>query len=422
MFNSLIRLFFSKTAKHTYLVSFGNGLAILCAFVFTVTLFRLLSYSDFGYFSALWSLILLVSDISDLGIGNSLSRFLPPLEGNKKRLHSFLRTAFFLQLGIALFAAGAVFFFSPFISDILFHNREFIYLVKITSLGIFGYILFNFFIYGLSARQKFVIVCLLTSLGGLVRVGFLFLLIAFSLLNLSNVVWIQSIVFFVLLPLGFIFIEWKFLKTKRTSGDLKKLIFFSSFLGASRSLTAISSRLDVLMLVALAGPSQAGIYATASRVISVYPLFTGSFILVLGPKIASMRNKIEVKRLLKKVILATGGFISSIMLLIAIAHPFMIILFSSKSAPAVSVLRLLLLAMIFFVGSVPSVSLAIYFLKKPYILTINSILQLVIVVLGNLIFIPLWGNLGPAISLILAYGVSFVLTSYLSYYYWRKEA
>lgn len=421
MFNFLTRLFFSKTARHTYLVTFGNGLAILCAFVFTVTLFRLLTYSDFGYFSALWSLILLVSEICDLGIGNSLSRFLPPLEKNKKRLWSFLKTAFFLQVAIAFLAAFIIFLFAPFIADILFHSRELVGLIKIISLGIFGYILFNFFVYSLSARQKFLKVSIFTSLGGLARVGFLFLLIIFSFINLTNVIWVQSLVFFVLLPLGFIFLGTVFLKEKRTSGDLKKFVLFSSFLGASRSLTAISSRLDVLMLVALSGASQAGIYATASRVISVYPLFTGSFILVLGPKIASMKTAIEVKRFLKRAIWATLGVILSIILFIAVAHPFMVILFSSKAAPAVSVLRLLLFSMIFFVGSTPAVALAIYYLKKPQILAINSVLQLIIVILGNFIFIPLWGRLGPAVSLILAYGVSFVLTSYLSYYYWKKK-
>lgn len=421
MFNFLTRLFFSKTAKHTYLVTFGNGLAIVCAFVFTVILVRHLSFADFGYFSVLWSLILLTCEVSDFGIGNSLSRFLPPLEKDRKGLRSFLKTAFLTQLAIAFFAAGAIFFFAPFISDLLFHSRDLVSLVKVISLGIFGYILFNFFVYSLSARQKFLKVSIFTSLGGLARVGFLFLLIILSFINLRNVVLLQSLVFFILLPLGFIFLGTGFLKEKRTSGDLKKLIFFSSFLGASRSLTAISSRLDVLMLVALTDASQAGMYAIASRVISVYPLFTGSFVLVLGPKIALMKGKVEVVRFFKKVILVTMGVILSILLFIAIAYPFMTILFSEKAAPAVPAFRLLLLAMIFFVGSIPAVALTIYYLKKPQILTINSILQLFIVILGNFIFIPLWGKLGPAVSLILAYGISFVLTSYLSYYYWKKK-
>jgi len=73
-------IFLSKTARNTFLVFTGNGVSAFLSFLFTVTLVRQLSISDFGYFSALLSLLLLVTDVSDIGIGSSLSAFLPPME------------------------------------------------------------------------------------------------------------------------------------------------------------------------------------------------------------------------------------------------------------------------------------------------------------------------------------------------------
>src|SRR5437870_431184 len=94
-------LAFSKTARHTYVVFLGNGLSAVLAFVFTVSITRYLNLADFGYFSAVLSFILLITDISDLGISSSLSRFLPTMESTPTKLFSFLKSAFVVQISIA---------------------------------------------------------------------------------------------------------------------------------------------------------------------------------------------------------------------------------------------------------------------------------------------------------------------------------
>jgi O-antigen/teichoic acid export membrane protein len=68
-------LLVSVTARNTYAVFAGNRASAFFSFIFTVLLVRYLSLSDFGNFSALLSLILIVTEIADLGIGQSLSSF-----------------------------------------------------------------------------------------------------------------------------------------------------------------------------------------------------------------------------------------------------------------------------------------------------------------------------------------------------------
>ena len=202
-----------------------------------------------------------------------------------------------------------------------------------------------------------------------------------------------------------------FLGVKTNAGDLKKLFKFTIFIGIARGLTAIASRLDVLMLISLRNATEAGIYSTAAKVVSIYPLLSGSFSMVLAPKIAKIQDRRVLAAFLKKAILATALIIMSNIVMMIFAYPFIIVLFGQKAAPAVEVFRWLLLAMIFFVASIPPVTLAIYHLKKPYILSINSILQLLIVFFGNLYFIPRFGMVGPAFSLILAYALTLFLTT-----------
>ncbi|MBI3379837.1 oligosaccharide flippase family protein [Candidatus Gottesmanbacteria bacterium] len=421
LFSFLKRLAFSKTARNVYLVFFGNGLSVIFAFVFFQISFRNMRLEDFGYFSALLSLLLLVTDIADIGIGSSLSAFLPPLESQKKKLLSFLKTAFFFQLSIAVGVSLIIFIFSPNIADWLFHTGKLTYLVQVTSLGMLAAILAAFFQNALSARQKFLQVSFLSAFSSITRVIFLIILIFAAKVFLVNVVWLQSINFIILAILAFILVDIEFLRMKKNSGDFKKLISFTSYLGIARGLTAIASKLDVLMLIAITNATEAGVYSIASRVISIYPLLAGSFSMVIAPRISATQDKKFLRSFMYKVILVTIGLIGTILILILIAHPFMIILFTQKAELAVTTFQLLLVSMAFFVASIPPVSLVIYYLRKPHILTVNGLLQLIIVIVGNIIFIPKFGRLGPAYSLILAYGITLFTTSILAYYYFRKH-
>lgn len=422
MLTILTRLVFSKTARNTYFVFFGNGLSAFFAFLFTVLYTNNLSWADIGYFSAILSLLLLISDVADMGIGTSLSAFLPPMEAMKGKLLAFLKTAVLLQMVIAIGITGVLLLFSEILGEMLFHTDRVNFLLQISIVGIFFTILANFCQYTLSARQKFMQVAFLSAFGGLVRLFMLSVIFILSAMNLSNTVYIQTLSGFVFLLFSSLFLfKMDFLPVKRLKGDLSKLISFTWLLGIARSLTSIASRLDVLMIISMRGPTEAGIYATASRIILFYPLLTGSFSTVIAPRISVLTEKKLLKQFMSKVILGTVGLLGTVLFLMIFAEPFMVILFPQKGIAAVGVFQLLLMSMFFFVGSIPAVNIAIYFLKKPNILTINSIIQLFLVVCGNLIFIPRFGRFGAAYSLILSYGVTFFLTSFLTYHYFKKK-
>jgi O-antigen/teichoic acid export membrane protein len=110
-----------------------------------------------------------------------------------------------------------------------------------------------------------------------------------------------------------------------------------------------------------------------------------------------------------KVSFGTLSLIGTIIVMIILADTFMTLLFTKA---ATAPFQLLLVSMIFFVASIPIVSLVIYYLKKPKVLSVNSILQVIIVIVGNFILIPKFGKLGPAISLILSYGITLFTTAF----------
>ncbi|OGG16296.1 hypothetical protein A3D77_02450 [Candidatus Gottesmanbacteria bacterium RIFCSPHIGHO2_02_FULL_39_11] len=420
--SSLIRkLLLSKTARNTYLVFMGNMISAVFAFIFTVVLYRVISLSDFGYYSAIFSLFILVCDVSDVGIGASLARFLPSLKNNRDRFNTFIKTSFLYQSGIVLVLCFLILILSNFLAGNFFHNPSLTPLVRVITVGIFGLTILNFFSYILSAEERFVGASVLSALSSILRLIFLILIILLSFVNLTSVIWTQIASMILTAFVALAFIGTRFLKSSPSSKDFGELLKFSKFLGIARSLTAVSSRLDTLMLIAFTNSVETGIYATASRVISIYPLLAGSFTSVIAPRISGIATKNEFKDYLLKIILATLGLIVTILVLIVIANPFITILFGEKAKDSVGVFQLLLVSQIFFTASIPAVAVAIYYVKKPQILTINSVLQLIIVIVGNLIFIPRYGRMGPALSLILAFAATVFLTSYLSIYSLRRH-
>lgn len=414
-------LLLSKTARNTYLVFIGNMISAVFAFVFTVVLYRVISISNFGYYSALFSLFILVCDVSDVGIGASLSHFLPALKNNRGRFNAFIKTSFLYQSGVVLALCLLILVVSNFLAGSFFHNPSLAPLVRVITIGIFGLTILNFFGYILSAEERFVGASILSALSSILRLIFLVVIILLSAVSLTSVMWTQIASMVLTACLGLAFIGSKFLKSSPNSKDYTDLLRFSKFLGVARSLTAVSSRLDTLMLIAFTNSVETGIYATASRVISIYPLLAGSFTSVIAPRISGIATKGEFKNYLSKVILATAGLISTILVLIVFAYPFITILFGQKARDSVEVFRLLLVSQIFFTASIPAVAVAIYYVKKPQILTINSILQLIIVIVGNLIFIPKYGRMGPAISLTVAFATTVFLTSCMSIYSLRRH-
>ena len=417
---SLVRLSLSKTARNTYSVTFGNGVSAFLAFVFTVIIARILSLDDLGYFSALMSFILLTTDVAELGIGTSLARFLPPLEKDKNTLQRFYITAFLAQVCVSTVLLAVIFVSAPHLASIVFRRTDFAFLIQLTGIAIVGSIMSNFYLYTLLARQRFGYATAYMISTGLIRLVFLFIIIIFFSPTITNFVYMQMGSLIIGAVIGQLICGFEFLRFAPNWKDLKKLVSFSKFLGAARSLTAIAGKLDVLLLVSLAGPAEAGIYAIAAKIIAIYPLLSGSFSSVIAPRLSSINQYFELKKFVWKVIMGTLFFISTIFFMIAISDPFIRIFFPNI-VPAIPVFRLLLVAMIFFVGSVPSVSIAVYYLKKPWILTVNSVFQVAIVWFGNVLLIPILGRFAPAYVSIAAFGLTWFTTSVLSLIYLKKH-
>lgn len=397
-------LFLSYTAKNIYLVNIANTVLVLTGFLFTILVARNLSPDDFGLFSAVTSLILVLSDLGELGIGGGLSSFLPPLLKNKDESNSnkILKTTFLLQILFSVSISLLVIIFAKQLTQLIFQSTstKLLGLVKLSVIGIFSFMMFNYFNSVLSAKERFDKSLITQSAYAIPRL--LLLAVAIIRGNLSLVI---LLLIFITAPFIGLFFSVTFISFKFLSTDgfypLRKIFKFSLFLALNKLFIALFSRLDILMLSALANSYSAGIYSAASRISFIYTLIGSSLGTVFAPKYAKI-SVAEAISFSKKVFLLILALVVSVIGLIIIAPVIVSLIYGLQYANSVLVLRVLLIGMIPFLCAIPLNSMLVYTYKKPQIIAISSFIQLLIIISGNLLLIPKINSLAAAVSIAIA--------------------
>ncbi len=414
--------FFSQTAKDTYLIFTSNISSAFLAFLYSIFLARNFDPARFGIFSSILAFSLLVADVSEMGVGSSLSRFLPPYYSRNKEseAESFIKTSFLFIVKIALVVSFMSIFSSSLLSQVLLKTGEYAYLYQISGFFIFGVIFLSFINYVLSAQKKFAPVALLSFLSTFIKLLFVVLFSLFNKLDLFFAVFIFAFSAYPVILLSSKLLSFGFLKQKEKKGNLKKLLSFSAYLALSRLFSAIAGRLDILMLVPFASAYEGGIYSGAYKIASIYILLSGSFGMVIAPRLSGFPMRSQALAYLKKVILATIGILFSLLAVFFVSDPLVIFVLGSQYYQSVPVFRLLLVPMAFFVMTIPPVNYLIYSLKKPQISTLNTVIQLLIISSLNYLLIPRFGSYGAVFSLGVAYFITFILASGFACYFHHK--
>lgn len=412
MVNKIRKLLVSYTAKDLYFVSAGNFIIILSGFAFTVLAARNLTPDAFGILSSVISLTLIFSDLGDLGIGGGLSNFLPPLIQLKDQLSvaKILKTTFLLQLFFALTICLIFFSFSKEIAFLVLRSNSLdsIYFIKLSALGVICFTFFNFFNSVFAAKEQFRKTFLVMFFYSIPRLLILIFTLLFINLDIAKILLI-----FLFGPLigfitGAVVSNLNFIIVKGLY-PIKKILNFSIFLSMNKIFVSLFSRLDVIMLTSLASPYSAGIYSAASRVAFIYPLIGGSLGTVIAPRYARF-SIVEAIKYSKKVFLLIFGLIFSVLLLVILSPFITNLIYGQSYNDSTIVLRILLLSMIPFLLAIPTNNLLTYTLKKPQLLAISSLIQLVLIFSLNIFLIPKVGSLGPAISI----GISSLAALFIS--------
>lgn len=383
-------------------------------FLLFLFLIRHLSPSDYGIYSLVWAYLGFFNPFIDLGTTNYGLVFLPK---SKKEAYDRLIS---LRIIIGLF----VFLIFNLSSLVFFKKKELFYYAFFVSITIFSNVWSGTYLIINSIKQKVILSSIISTL---FNIFFVLLIIIFYLFskNLFSI--------FMAIGLSFLF-YWliNIVLVNREIGHFKFIIdyqFFTNILKKSIFFVFISFfaslryRLDVFLLNYFFSSKEVGVYSAGYKFIDAFILIAGSYSIVAQPIFS--RLSIDKNALLKKVkkdtifLLLISITVSGLFFLFG---PFFLpLVFTIKYLEGINIARYLVLSLpLIYLNSIFYNTL--YSMNKIEKVLIIFILQAVIALILNYLFIPKLSYNAPVIMTIASEIFSLVMSfSLVKYYFNRYE-
>lgn len=288
--NFLTRLIKHELITGTFLVFVGSMFGNIMAFLLNLFLARNLTYSDYGIYASLISIITLVT-IPTASIGTVIVRFSSNYYTNKKssELNAFYRKMFQYLMIFSLSVLGILTLFSPFINGFLHLNN--LYYIYLTGISVFIFYIQSFNTSFIQGLMRFGYISIISAVGGFSKLifGVLLVLLGFRVFG-ALWGWILMGVVVILLslyPLKSIIIG-KFDKSVKISS--KEILEYALPAFISVLFMASFTSTDILLVKHFFSPDEAGLYGGLSLVGRVIFYFTLPIPSVMFPLLIKRHN------------------------------------------------------------------------------------------------------------------------------------
>ena len=410
------QLAFSQTAKDTYLVMVANVVNGITGLLFTVLVARFLSVAEFGTFSSLLNLTLIVVSLVDLGMTQGVVNFLPPFidRGQEKKVKHYLGNMVG-TVGLLAVAAAVALLLLPanWVIKIAGSDNR-IYLL-LAGLGIIGASLHLYFLGVFQAFKKFFAWSATEIVLAIVRVVWVAGLVLTGLTigkALSGLI-IGALTSFIMIwrfwPAGKIHLQLS-LKT------IKKVFRFSRWLWFVNMIISVYGRMDVLLLTAMTSSVIVGQYAAAARLALVFPLAVNSLNAVVAPRFASFPDLDSMLSYTKKALLLVLAVAGGLAMFLVLAKPIISVVYGSRYLSAVPLFQGLVLANLPLIITIPATNSLVYFFKRPQVVTGISFMQLLVMSSLTWGLVPHLVGQAPVLGFTVANGLGLVLM----YGFWTR--
>lgn len=388
-----------KQSSITFSGTFINGLLGALFYILTA---RFLGPADFGILIIAITSLTLVADISELGVGTGLVRFVSGfLSSQKEKAYRFLK----LGLEIKIILAGSLailgWLVAREVAIIIFQKEALAAPLRLAFLGVSGMILFTFSVHAFQSFQKFWHWSAIQ-----ISINALRLLIIIWFINLGQLNLTNSLITYISMPfIGFVaslfFLPKQFLHVNKEHLVLNQFFHYSKWVALFTLIAAISARLDTFISARLLSTTEVGFYGAATQLVTVIPQIVASLHTVVSPKMAAMGSKQDLTAYMKKVQLLTLALAGAIL----IASPLVVFLIpffygSAYAGSVPSLFIILLLAMLIFLISVPIHMSVFYYFSYPQLFVWISVGHLAIIAILGWHLISLYGAIGAAVTVL----------------------
>lgn len=400
----------------------GNILATGLSAIAIILITRILGPEKFGIFTVGFSIVLILTKINDMGLNTPVIKFASSNEDLKDR-NTIYSLAIKYKLLISTIIALTGIIGADSIAKLLnFPDKTIIILSFTIGLATVYYEQLLAVLQSLHRFTQGVVINALQAASKLI-------LAAVLLFSGIHQVWAVFTAYAIspLLPILFkkqLLPQWVKINLQVKNKDIQNQLFKLAKHSSVALISAgIIENVDVLFVQKNLTAYETGLYSGVSRIAMIVALVAYSLGNVLNARVAKYKDKIHLQKYLKK---ATGVIILSILgFLIFVPLSKLVIFFTigPEYYAGNNVLLILTGASFLAIAAIPFIAL-FYTLEADWYFSIGGILQLAIVLIGNAVFVPLYGLEAAAWTRLVTRGFLFlftVISGLLMYYKYYGE-
>lgn len=390
-----------RIVKDTLLVFSGDFVVGLTALTVNVIISRNLGVSGFGIFSTVTSVLLIASSVADFGLGTSLVRFTGLYrQENRDLIDSLTAVAFRLMFIAGAVVAAVVFLAAPLMSRFLSAGGELAYLIRLVAFGVFGTTLTMAVLSILQADESFKRYAAINIFNAMSKFLIIITLLLSRWLTTFNAVLVFSFVPLLVSTFGLMHIRSR-IPLRPTLRLPKKLIsdylHFGKWVIISFLAVSLMTRVDIILLAHFKNARAVGLYAAALQLSMVVYTLVGSIIRVILPKISKLTHKDQYINFVKKSLAFSVAACLILSPVLLFSKEIIMAVYGSKYLGSLNQFRLLFFTFLLFPLFQP-VTIVVYAIGKPFIMTLTHIAQLLVSIASNLVLIPIYAGYGAAIT------------------------
>lgn len=404
----------------------ASGLSALSLIIIT----RQLGPEKFGEFSVGFAILLILVKINDAGMTNVVQKF-----ASRERDHQQINKIFSLSTKIRLLVMLQIWImgliFSPQLARVLnFAKPDIIYLAFFLSIGISA---FEHVLAMLQSLHRFAQSALINVIQAVLKfIGALAMLFLASRLSVPIFAWYvfaPGLAVVVVLLANFvipnfskqIFPKWVKLSFKQNLRPELKLIKKMAFHSAVAFITAgIIENIDILFVQGYLSTYEAGLLGGVGRVALLFAILAYALSSVLNPRVARYTDFANLSIYLKKASLLALGAIFAILLYLPFSKLILLLTIGEQYLPGLAVMNILVASSLLTLAVVPLMALFFSF-EAPWYFSISGLLQLAIILGGNIWLVPIYGLEASAWTRLVSRAVLLLFTVVLVWRYYGEK-
>lgn len=408
----------SKGLVQTAIILSGSIIASGLSAVALIVITRQLGPQSFGEFSVGFAILLMLVKLNDLGMTNTVQRFAAQ-EKDPEKINRLFSLATRIKLTGAVCIAVCGVLFSGTIANLLhFAHPNIILLAFLLSAATTVYEHVQAMLQSLHRFAQSSLVNVVQSVVKVVGAGILFL--THSSAATPTFSWYSAAPFAPVLLAPFLFPSWvkvnPFKKYTKELALIKKHALHSAFAFIS---AGIIENVDVLFVQKYLNTYETGLLGGVSRIALLFSILAYALGSVLNPRVAQYTNKKDMRAFLIKGLLLALAVGVGFLLFLPISKWVLMLTIGPAYLPGLSILNILVASSLLTVAVMPFIALFFSF-EMPWYFSLSGLLQLLIIIIGNGVFVPEYGLSAAAWTRLAARVALFVFTVTVAFYTYKK--